>query len=394
MHMLAKITACAVCNGHDHEIVQTQSCVLLNRKEPCDIHFGVCRGCGHLQQWPPVEPDLMDYYYRTFATYELFGEPETLRAAPPSRHAKRFLSLANDAGLAPGRVYEVGGASGEMLNQFRRLGWDVRGCDLSQSAAEQAKSVFGIEVDLGGEETTLPLQKNLDLVLACHVLEHLYDPLAALVRIHAALRPGGYLLLEVPCATAPDSLLPGWFAFEHLHYYRTEILERMLNQAGLEVMEMRIAMKAQHYPVVAVAARKAVGQIAANIDADPEKSLAMARRYVDRESKLWADTERRLSDIRGPVFLYGAGIHTAQLLDRTNLAEHTDIIAVADRDPKRWGQTLAGKPVISPAELFAHTQPTPVVISSYVSEKQIIETLLKGGIAASRIKPLYSDIPG
>jgi SAM-dependent methyltransferase len=324
----------------------------------------------------------------------LFGEPETLRTAPPSRHAKRFLSLANDSGLAPGRVYEVGGASGEMLNQFRRLGWDVRGCDLSQSAAEQAKSVFGIEVDLGGEETTLPLQKNLDLVLACHVLEHLYDPLAALVRIHAALRPGGYLLLEVPCATAPDSLLPGWFAFEHLHYYRTEILERMLNQAGLEVMEMRIAMKAQHYPVVAVAARKAAGQIAANIDADPEKSLAMARRYVDRESKLWADTERRLSDIRGPVFLYGAGIHTAQLLDRTNLAEHTDIIAVADRDPKRWGQTLAGKPVISPAELFAHTQPTPVVISSYVIEKQIIETLLKGGIAASRIKPLYSDIPG
>jgi hypothetical protein len=230
--------------------------------------------------------------------------------------------------------------------------------------------------------------------LACHVLEHLYDPLAALTRIHAALRPGGYLLLEVPCATAPDSLLPGWFAFEHLHYYRTEILERMLNQTGFEVMEMRIAMKAQHYPVVAIAARKAAGQIVANIHADPEKSLAMARCYVDRDAKLWADTERRLSDIRGPVFLYGAGIHTAQLLDRTSLAEHTDIIAVADRDPKRWGQTLAGKPVISPAELFAHTQPTPVVISSYVSEKQIIEALLKGGIAASRIKPLYSELPG
>ena len=292
-----------VCNGHDREIVQTQSFALLNREEPCDIHFSVCRGCGHLQQWPPVEPDLMAYYYRTFATYELFGEPETLRAAPPSRHAKRFLSLANDTGLAPGRVYEVGGASGEMLNQFRRLGWDVRGCDLSQSAAEQAKSVFGIEVDLGGEETTLPLQKNLDLVLACHVLEHLYDPVAALTRIHAALRPGGYLLLEVPCATAPDSLLPGWFAFEHLHYYRTEILERVLNQAGFEIMEMRIAMKVQHYPVVAVAARKAAGQIVADIHADPEKSLAMARRYVDRDAKLWADNaERRLSDIRGPVW--------------------------------------------------------------------------------------------
>ena len=392
--MVAKIATCAVCNGHDREIVQTQSLVLLNREEPCDIHFCVCRGCGHLQQWPPVEPDLMAYHYRTIATYELFGEPEALRAAPPSQHAKRFLSLANDAGLAPGRAYEVGSASGEMLNQFRRLGWDVRGCDPSQSAVEQAKSVFGIEVDLGGEETALPAHKDLDLVLASHVLEHLYDPLAALNRIHAALRLGGYLLLEVPCATAPDSLLPGWFTFEHLHYYRTEILEKLLNQAGFEIMEMRIAMKVHHYPVIAVAARKAAGQIVTNIHADPEKSLAMARRYVNREAKSWADTERRLSDIKGPVFLYGAGIHTAQLLDRTSLAEHAEIIAVADRDLKKWGQSLAGIPVIGPQQLFQHPQKAPIVVSSYVGEPAIVQALLEGGIAPSRIKPLYSELPG
>jgi len=392
--MLTKIGACAVCNGHDREIVQTQSLVLLNRKDPCTIDFCVCRGCGHLQQWPPVEPDLMAYHYRTFATYELFGEPEALRAAPPSRHLKRFLSLASDLGLTPGRVYEVGGASGEMLNQFRRLGWDVGGCDPSQSATEQAKSIFGIKVDLGGEETALPVQKDLDLVLACHVLEHLYDPLAALNRIHAALRPGGYLLLEVPCATAPDSLLPGWFSFEHLHYYRTEILERLLSQAGFEMMEMRIAMKAQHYPVIAIAARKAAGQIVASIHADPEKSIAMARRYVNRDAKLWADAGRRLADITGPVFLYGAGIHTAQLLDRTRFAEHTDIIAVADRDSKKWGQRLAGIPVIGPEQLFQHPQKAPIVISSYVGEPAIVQTLLEGGIAPSRIKPLYSELPG
>jgi hypothetical protein len=165
-------------------------------------------------------------------------------------------------------------------------------------------------------------------------------------------------------------------------------------RAGFEIMEMRIAMKAEHYPVVAVAARKAAGQIVTNIHADPEKSLAMARHYVRRDAKSWADTERRLSAIKGPVFLYGAGIHTSQLLDRTSFAEHTQIIAVADRDSKKWGQRLAGIPVIGPEQLFQHPQKAPIVVSSYVGEAAIVRALLAGGIAPSRIKPLYSELPG
>src|SRR3954464_1357039 len=106
---------CAVCQGAARQIVQTQSLALLNRSAPCTIHFSACATCGHLQQWPPVPAELMAYHYRTFATYALVGAPQELKAAPPSRHAARFLSLARDIGLKPGRAYEVGCASGEML---------------------------------------------------------------------------------------------------------------------------------------------------------------------------------------------------------------------------------------------------------------------------------------
>src|SRR6185369_307588 len=105
----------------------------------------------------------------------------------------------------------------------------------------------------------------------------------------------------VPCATAPDTLLPGWFSFEHLHYYRSEILERLLNQTGFEIVEIRIAMNVLHYPVIAVAARKATDKIVTNIVTDPEASVGMARRYVERDAHLWAGAERRLSDVMGPV---------------------------------------------------------------------------------------------
>jgi SAM-dependent methyltransferase len=246
---------CAICKSSDREIIQTQSLALLGRDEPCKIDFSLCGTCGHLQQWPPVSPQLIAHHYQSFAAYELFGDAAQLRDAAPSRHAKRFLSLIGDIGLAPGRAYEVGCASGEMLNQFRKQGWTISGCDPTPSAIGQARTIFGIDADLGGEETTLVRQADLDLIVVCHVLEHLYDPPATLARCHDALAPGGHLVLEVPCAIAPEQLPPGWFTFEHLHYYQPQILERLLKDAGFAVVEMRIAMTAEHYPVIAVAAR-------------------------------------------------------------------------------------------------------------------------------------------
>jgi len=382
---------CAVCGGGTREIVQTQSLALLDRDAPCEIHFSTCRTCGHLQQWPPVPPDLMAYHYRTFATYELVGEPEKLRAAAPSRHAARLLSLARGIGLTPGRAYEVGCASGEMLNQFRREGWDVSGCDPSPSAIAQAKTIFGIEAELGGEEDTLPRRQGLDLILVCHVLEHLYDPAASLARVRDALAPGGHLMLEVPCATAPDILPPGWFTFEHLHYYQPAILERLLREAGFDIVESRIAMKAEHYPVIAIAARKAASA-ARPAAADPQAAMALARRYAARDAALWAGTDSRLAACAGPVFVYGAGIHTAQLLQNTGLARRNPVLAVVDRDSKKWGQRLAGIPVISPEALIADPRGAPVVVSSYASEGAIARALVEKGIAAVRIVTLYSGM--
>ena len=380
---------CALCKSGDREIIQTQSLALLNREDPCRIDFSVCRACGHLQQWPPVSPELMAYHYRTFATYELFGDVERLRTAPPQPHVQRFLSLVQDLAIAPGRAYEVGCASASMLHHFRKCGWQVRGCDPSPSAIAQAKNIFGIDADLGGEEDAIPRQENLDLILLCHVLEHLYDPPAALARFHAALAPHGYLVLEVPCAVGPEQLPPGWFTFEHLHYYQSAILENMLRGAGFEPVESRIEINAQHYPVIAIAARKGTDRDPAVADHNPSAGIRLAQTYAARDTALWAATAERLKRIRTPVFLYGAGIHTSQLLDHTDLAPQ--VIAIADRDSKKWGQKLAGKPVISPAELFADAQSAPVVISSYVSEKQIVDVLLANGVAAPRIVPLYSD---
>jgi SAM-dependent methyltransferase len=382
---------CGLCGSADRRPVQTQRLALLGRTDACRIDFCVCGACGHIQQWPPVPPELMAHHYRSFATYEEFGEAESLRAAPPSRHAKRFLKLTADLELAPGQAYEIGCASGAMLHHFRNRGWQVAGCDPSPSAVSQAGAIFGISADMGDEADALPRLHGLDLIMACHVLEHLYEPRAALARMHAALADNGHLLLEVPCATLPEQLPPGWFTFEHLHYYQPAVLQLLLSDAGFDTVEMRVEQLAEHYPVMTIAACKRQHASQGIGRSDSSAGLHLAHSYGARDKLLWTATALRLACIQQPVFLYGAGIHTAQLLDRTNL--HERVIAIADRDSKKWGQTQAGKLVISPEDLFVRPSQAPVVISSYVSEKAIIAALLEGGIPSKRIVPLYSQIP-
>lgn len=384
--------SCALCNGRDRAVVQHQSLALLNRPTAYEIDFAVCRDCGHLQQWPAVSPELMTRHYTAFATYELHGHPGHLRDAKPSRHARRFLSMVKKIGLKPGQAYEIGCAAGEMLHQFRRQGWQVGGCDPSPSAVLQAQDIFDIKVDLGSEKDVLPRQRGLDLVLLSHVLEHLHEPVETLTRLHRALVSGGYLLLEVPCASAPDVLPPGWFTFEHLHYYQPSILEQMLRQAGFRVLEMRIALNAERYPVMTVAARK-TRPIRSRTACDPQTSIMMARTYAKRDAALWASTARKVAGVTGPAFIYGAGIHTAQLLSQTRLRERIEILMIADRDQKKWGQTLAGCAIIGPQELLNDRRDAPVIVSSYASEPAIVGALLEAGMAPSRIRPLYSPPP-
>jgi FlaA1/EpsC-like NDP-sugar epimerase len=116
----------------------------------------------------------------------------------------------------------------------------------------------------------------------------------------------------------------------------------------------------------------------------------MARQYVAHDAALWAATDDRLRHCKGPVFVYGAGIHTAQLFQNTGLAARNPVLAVVDRDAKKWGQSLAGIPVISPDQLIADPRGVPVVVSSYCSETAIARDLAEKGLAPGRIVTLYS----
>jgi SAM-dependent methyltransferase len=242
---------CPLC-GADAGVEAQGQILTLAGLGVADLGFGHCDACGHIYQVRRASDALLRRHYAAYSNYTCF-DPEGARAAPPGNLTRRLLTLA-EARAPKGIAYEVGCATGYHLAHFRRAGWAVGGCDPSARAVAQAREIFDITVDCGTDAQMLPRRDDLALVLFSHVLEHMVDPLAALKLAHAALRDDGVVLLEVPCATAPELVAPGWFTLEHLHYFSESGLIRLLQAAGFEPLEMRIAFKAELYPVIAAVA--------------------------------------------------------------------------------------------------------------------------------------------
>lgn len=80
-------------------------------------------------------------------------------------------------------------------------------CDLSyKSVKSSISNVFnsqkGVNVPFGfsADCRTLPVRTgSFDRLIACHVLEHVFDPEAAIWEWHRVVRPGGFISILLPC---------------------------------------------------------------------------------------------------------------------------------------------------------------------------------------------------
>jgi 2-polyprenyl-3-methyl-5-hydroxy-6-metoxy-1,4-benzoquinol methylase len=141
--------------------------------------------------------------------------------------------------LPPGRLLEIGCASGAFLRRMAGEGWAVSGVEFSASAAASARAA-GLDVHAGAVEDAPPPPGELDLVVGWMVLEHLHRPVEVLARLAAWSRPGAWLALSVPNAASADLALFGDCAYAlqlptHLYHFTPETLAQVLARGGWRV---------------------------------------------------------------------------------------------------------------------------------------------------------------
>ncbi len=135
---------------------------------------------------------------------------------------------------ADDRVLDIGTGAGTNLRMYEDLGFqNVTGTDFSWDALSycREKSFGGL---VQGRIERLPFPNDgFALITATDVIEHLDDDEAALDELGRVLRPGGRLIITVPCFDG----LWGWndIIGHHRRRYKLPALSEKIERAGLHV---------------------------------------------------------------------------------------------------------------------------------------------------------------
>ena len=151
-----------------------------------------CLHCEVIYAKPTLIP--LDNPYDTHTAEEYFQLHD---AQVKTSAGEDLAAVAEEVLGTKGKMLEVGCGRGELLLGALNRGWSVYGIEMTEGFAEVARSK-GIDIELSSVEQSKSLHQTYDVILLAAILEHLYDPIAILNKVHAALRPGGLVFIDVP----------------------------------------------------------------------------------------------------------------------------------------------------------------------------------------------------
>jgi 2-polyprenyl-3-methyl-5-hydroxy-6-metoxy-1,4-benzoquinol methylase len=183
---------------------------------------------------PPPEELARLYRQADDRVYEAERQNRLRTARRHKRIVERFVKR-------PGRLIDVGCASGSFLRVMADEDWDVIGVEPSPSQAARATELLAgrgqIHQDIL-EHAEVPA--SVHLLTLWDVLEHVVEPRSFLKKCAGLLQRGGVLALNVPRIDSFAAKVMGrsWplLLAEHLNYFTVQSLRLCGADAGLEMV--------------------------------------------------------------------------------------------------------------------------------------------------------------
>jgi 2-polyprenyl-3-methyl-5-hydroxy-6-metoxy-1,4-benzoquinol methylase len=151
------------------------------------------------------------------------------------KHIRAFKPLGN--------ILDIGCATGEFLDYFRKNGWEVSGIEPDENARNYAINTYGLAVYPENELASLPDQKY-DVITLWHVLEHVPMLAERIKELYRLLEQDGLLVIAVPNSDSYDATDYGefWAGYDvprHLYHFNRKTLLQLMNSHGFEVQDIK-----------------------------------------------------------------------------------------------------------------------------------------------------------
>ena len=225
---------CEVCNGNSSEIISKFDRYGL----PYESNF--CKSCGLVFTSPRFSSDSYrlfynDYYrkiyYKGLKSKNHFYENQVNKGEKILKIISQKVNLNNI-----NSVLEVGCGMGGILVPFLNNGKEVFGVDLGSEYIEFGRAQ-NLNLRVGNiKDSKL---KKYDLIIYCHVFEHILNLKEELYEIKKRLSPKGYLYIEIPGLLNLEGYgydLKRFFQNAHTYNFTLITLENTLKICGFNLI--------------------------------------------------------------------------------------------------------------------------------------------------------------
>lgn len=206
-------------------------------------------------------------------------------------------------------------------------------------------------------ETMAPIAERrgaADLLLVRHISEHAEDPATYMAGLAALVKPGGYIMIEIPDCTRNLELNDYCMIWEeHSLYLTPATLQGFASMGGFETVTLDVYPRSFENSIVYVGRKTADPRppvVAPEAKAETGILAAYAAAYEPAKRELRARLQT-IRDTQGPVALFGAGHLACAFVNYMDVADLVDF--VADDTPVKQGKFLPGAklPIVSSAAL-------------------------------------------
>lgn len=200
-----------------------------------------CAACGHrFADHAPGPEHAASVYGDSYFTDGGAGYEDYDAEADDLRERGRFYGSLLERHARPGRVLDVGAASGHVMAGLEDRGWTAVGLEPNATMVARARARGATMIH--GTLEALPPGERFDAVTLIQVLPHLYDVRSAVRRAARAVRPGGLCLVET---WDRESLVArAWGASWHeysppsvLHWFSRSGVTTLLGAHGLSLVD-------------------------------------------------------------------------------------------------------------------------------------------------------------
>lgn len=244
------LAQCAICGGSDYYTIAGQPVDYEYFIEP-KREFKVlhCRACGSEFVHPrPTVDEVVSFYPLDYHTYNddhgiIAGPLVAMRSKVRARFIHKLIKTS------PIYLFDVGTGDCRHFNDMSRYGdFEFAGVEIKAEMVEAAAK-RGYRVELGSIEDldTTPYENKFDIVTMFQLVEHALDPRLLFRKAFSILKPGGYIMGQLPNGDCIERLIFGryWSGYHyprHLQCLTPKALAELIYQSGFGDIEVKSAL--------------------------------------------------------------------------------------------------------------------------------------------------------